>query len=213
MIALKNFRTCLLLGGLAAALLPLRGDAQPSFDASKPGPAPVAAPRDGQHDFDFHIGTWKTRVSILRKPLTGSTTWVDYEGTTIVRKVWDGRGQSGGTRGRRPGRPHRRPESPSLQPRVAPVEPQLQPTAGEATLCPPTIGEFRNGRGEFYATGGSRRPCHFRSIRHLGYHSGFVPVRTGILCGWGQDLGSELDRDGHAGEKRSRKSAVSCRWG
>ncbi len=24
-------------------------------------------------------------------PLTGSTTWVDYEGTTVVRKVWDSR--------------------------------------------------------------------------------------------------------------------------
>ena len=24
-------------------------------------------------------------------PLTGSTTWVEYAGTTIVRKVWNGR--------------------------------------------------------------------------------------------------------------------------
>src|SRR5215470_7669310 len=47
--------------------------------------------RDGQHDFDFEIGTWKTRLSRLQHPLTGSTTWVQYEGTTVVRKVWDGR--------------------------------------------------------------------------------------------------------------------------
>ncbi len=49
------------------------------------------APTGGPHDFDFEIGTWKTRLSRLVKPLTGSTEWVKYEGTTVVRKVWDGR--------------------------------------------------------------------------------------------------------------------------
>src|SRR2546425_9249228 len=47
--------------------------------------------RDGQHDFDFHFGTWKTHLRRLLRPLTGSTTWVEYHGTTVVRKVWDGR--------------------------------------------------------------------------------------------------------------------------
>jgi len=27
----------------------------------------------------------------LQHPLTGSTTWVQYDGTTTVRKIWDGR--------------------------------------------------------------------------------------------------------------------------
>ena len=44
------------------------------------------APTGGPHDFDFEIGTWKTRLSRLVKPLTGSTEWVKYEGTTVVRK-------------------------------------------------------------------------------------------------------------------------------
>src|SRR5215471_17964238 len=47
--------------------------------------------RDGQHDFDFSIGTWKTHISRLDHPLTGSKKWVEYEGTSTVRKVWDGR--------------------------------------------------------------------------------------------------------------------------
>ena len=47
--------------------------------------------RDGQRDFDFHIGTWKTHLKRLARPLSGSTTWVEYEGTTVVRKVWEGR--------------------------------------------------------------------------------------------------------------------------
>src|SRR5437667_6960493 len=40
---------------------------------------------------DFEIGTWKTHLRRLLHPLTGSTTWVEYEGTTVVRKVWNGR--------------------------------------------------------------------------------------------------------------------------
>src|SRR5262245_23129631 len=53
-------------------------------------PRPSAPPRDGQHDFDFEIGTWRTHLKRLLHPLTGSTTWVEYEGTSVVRKVWNG---------------------------------------------------------------------------------------------------------------------------
>src|SRR5512134_2821548 len=82
-------RAGFLLGGLALALLPAPGLAQ------APGTVPASPsrvePRDGQHDFDFEIGTWRTRLSRLARPLTGSTSWLHYEGTTVVRKVWDGR--------------------------------------------------------------------------------------------------------------------------
>ena len=53
--------------------------------------ADAPATRDGQHDFDWEIGTWKTRLKRLKGPLTGSTTWLEYEGTTVVSKVWEGR--------------------------------------------------------------------------------------------------------------------------
>src|SRR5450755_2944544 len=49
------------------------------------------ARRDGQHDFDFEFGTWKTHLKRLLQPLTGSTTWVEYDGTSVVTKVWNGR--------------------------------------------------------------------------------------------------------------------------
>jgi hypothetical protein len=107
------------------------------------------AQRDGQHDFDFEIGTWKTHLRRLQRPLTGSTTWVEYEGTTVVRKVWNGRanlvelkvaGPSGGFEG--------------LSLRL--YNPQARQWSlnfaniSDGTLTTPTIGEFKDGRGEFY---------------------------------------------------------------
>src|SRR5262245_53431245 len=49
------------------------------------------AARDGQRDFDFEIGLWKSNLRRLVRPLTGSTTWVEYEGTSNVTKVLEGR--------------------------------------------------------------------------------------------------------------------------
>jgi len=110
----------------------------------------AAAERDGQHDFDFEIGTWKTRLSRLQHPLTGSTTWVEYEGTTVVRKVWDGRANLveldvQGPAGRLQGLSLRlyNPQSRQWSLNFANI-------AG-GVLTPPSIGEFKNGRGEFFA--------------------------------------------------------------
>jgi len=55
-------------------------------------PLPAASSTlDGAHDFDFHFGVWKTHIRRLQKPLTGSSTWADYDGTSVVSKVWGGR--------------------------------------------------------------------------------------------------------------------------
>src|SRR6187549_4142219 len=70
--------------GVALVLLVLLAAAGGSAQSAPPG-------RDGQRDFDWEIGTWKTHLKRLQRPLTGSTTWVEYTGTTVVRKVWDGR--------------------------------------------------------------------------------------------------------------------------
>jgi hypothetical protein len=61
--------------------------------ASAPRPAspPPATTDDGAHDFDFHLGTWRTQVRRLAAPLSGSSEWVDYQGTTVVRPIWGGR--------------------------------------------------------------------------------------------------------------------------
>ena len=57
--------------------------------------AAQSAQRDGSHDFDFEFGAWKTHLRRLVHPLTGSTTWVDYSGTSVVSKIWGGRANYG----------------------------------------------------------------------------------------------------------------------
>jgi hypothetical protein len=50
------------------------------------------AVRDGQLDFDFDLGSWKTHISRLAKALTGSKQWMETDGVTVVRPIWGGRG-------------------------------------------------------------------------------------------------------------------------
>jgi hypothetical protein len=109
----------------------------------------ASAVRDGQHDFDFEIGTWKTHLRRLLHPLTGSNTWVEYEGTTVVRKVWNGRADllelvADGPAGHFEGLNLRlyNPQSRQWSLNFA--------NASGGTMSTPTIGEFKNSRGEFY---------------------------------------------------------------
>jgi len=107
------------------------------------------AEHDGQHDFDWQVGTWKVHMSRLQHPLTGSTTWTELEGTVVVRKVWDGRANLAEIK----------VDGPSghlefLSLRL--YNPQAHQwslnfaSSNGGTLSVPMIGEFKNGRGEFY---------------------------------------------------------------
>jgi hypothetical protein len=105
--------------------------------------------RDGQNDFDFEIGTWKTHLKRLLNPLTGSTKWVEYEGTTVVRKVWNGRANlvelvADGAAGHFEGLSLRlyNPQSRQWSLNFANIK--------GGVMTEPTIGEFKNGRGEFF---------------------------------------------------------------
>jgi hypothetical protein len=56
-------------------------------------PAAAAAVHDGQHDFDFNIGTWHTHINRLVDPFASNSPSVELDGTVTVRKVWDGKAQ------------------------------------------------------------------------------------------------------------------------
>jgi hypothetical protein len=105
--------------------------------------------RDGQHDFDFEIGTWKTHLRRLQRPLSGSNNWVEYDGTSVVSKVLDGRAnlvelKVNGPAGRIEGLSLRlySPQSRQWSLNFANI------SDGQLTI--PSIGEFKDGRGEFY---------------------------------------------------------------
>ena len=106
-------------------------------------------PRDGQHDFDFEIGTWKTHLRRLKAPLSGDTTWLTYEGISVVRTIWNGKANiveliADGPAGHLEALSLRlyNPESRQWSIHSA--------SSRTGTISVPTIGEFRNGRGEFY---------------------------------------------------------------
>jgi hypothetical protein len=134
---------CASLGGANSAY---------SQSASGAPPAPSRidrATRDGQHDFDFEFGVWRTHLRRLAHPLSGSNSWVEYDGTTTVRAVWDGRANlveldvNG---------PAGHIEALSLR-LYNPLSHQWSlnfSNSSLGTMSTPTIGEFRNGRGEFF---------------------------------------------------------------
>jgi hypothetical protein len=127
-------------------------DESPEQNSDAPKPAHKNAPteHDGQHDFDFEIGTWKTHLWRLVAPLTGSTKWVEYEGTSVVRKIWNGRAnlvelEVDGPTGHIAGLNLRlfNPQSRQWSLNFA--------NNRDGTLSPPTLGGFKNGRGAFFS--------------------------------------------------------------
>ena len=105
--------------------------------------------RDGQHDFDFEIGTWKTQLRRLLHPLTGSKQWVDCEGTSVVRPVWNGRANLIELEADCPSGHIQALSLRLYNPDSKQWSLNFANSAG-GTLSQPTIGEFKNGRGEFY---------------------------------------------------------------
>jgi len=147
--AFKHIRACLLVCSLVAVLQPLHGRAQQNLDASSTSLPHNPAEQGGQHDFDFEIGTWKTHLSRLLHPLTGSTTWVEYEGTTVVRKVWNGRANLVELEADGPGVHFEGLNLRLYNPQSRQWSLNFASSSG-GTMSQPTIGEFKNGRGEFY---------------------------------------------------------------
>lgn len=145
----STWRACVIASLISIAIRPMMAPAQRRHEGATTNSASAPAARDGQHDFDFEIGNWKTHVSRRLHPLTGSTSWVELNGTTSVRKVWNGRGnlaelEADGPSGHLEVLSLRlyNPESRQWSLNTA--------NSNGGTLSVPTVGEFKNGRGEFF---------------------------------------------------------------
>jgi hypothetical protein len=109
----------------------------------------AASQRDGQHDFDFNLGTWNTHIKRLQNPLSGSTEWTEMNGTVAVQPIWGGRAQleqidAMGSAGRLEG---------ITLFLYNPTSHQWSLTFSNSksgTVETPSVGEFKDGRGEFY---------------------------------------------------------------
>jgi hypothetical protein len=148
MIIPNQVKGLFLICALVAALQPMQAFGQQNADTGQAKPKP-SAERDGQRDFDWELGRWKLHTKRLQHPLAGSSDWVELDGTVDVRKIWDGRGnlaeiELDGPTGHIEFLSLRlyNPQSRQWSLNFA--------SSNAGTLSQPMIGEFKNGRGEFY---------------------------------------------------------------
>jgi len=117
-----------------------------------PTRAQAAAPatpthHDGQHDFDFNIGTWHTHIKTLQHPLSGSQAWTQMDGTVTVRKIWGAKAsleeiEANGPNG------HFEGATLFLYNPASRQWSQTFVNSSTGVLEPAAIGEFKDGRGE-----------------------------------------------------------------
>jgi hypothetical protein len=149
--ALKHIWAYCLVAGLFVMAQPLQGRAQENSAASKTSVQNARVERDGQHDFDFEFGNWNIHLKRLVHPLTGSNTWVEFDGTSVTRKVWDGRAQLEQFETDSPVGGHIEGLTLRLYDPQAHQWRLYWANSKAGILDPPQIGEFKDGRGEFYA--------------------------------------------------------------
>jgi hypothetical protein len=110
----------------------------------------VSSTPDGQHNFDPLLGSWKYRLKKRMNPLTGSDKWVELTGTGVCYPLWGGKAELDtllvdGPTGRIEGLTLRLYNPKTGQWRL------YWANSKDGLVSVPQIGEFNNGRGEFYA--------------------------------------------------------------
>jgi hypothetical protein len=119
---------------------------------SEAGAQQAAPARDGQHDFDFEIGSWKIHLSRLKDRLIGSKEWVQFDGTSVTRKVGGGRSnleefETDSPTGHIEGLTLRVYNPQTHQWSIYWAN-SKNPDLGQPMQ--PMVGEFKSGHGEFY---------------------------------------------------------------
>ena len=106
--------------------------------------------QDGRADFDFIIGRWNIHHRRLREWLKGSTSWEEFEGTAVDRKILGGLGSISEVT-------LQRASGPLEGMTVRIFDPKSEQwsiywvDSVHGILTTPMIGGFTQGRGAFYA--------------------------------------------------------------
>ncbi|HZQ23330.1 MAG TPA: hypothetical protein VFA89_11070 [Terriglobales bacterium] len=120
--------------------------------AAKLGSQTTTSERDGQHDFDFALGSWKAHLKRLEHPLTGSKTWLEFDGTFVARKVWDGRAMIEEVELDSPGGHIEGLTLRLYNPQTRQWSIYWANSKNGVMDTSPQRGQFKNGSGEFYGT-------------------------------------------------------------
>jgi hypothetical protein len=139
---------------IAAALVAGAGAAVPASTAAAPSAGESAGDpnRDGAHDFDFLIGDWKAHVRRLPDRLVGSTDWIEYDGISNHKKLLDSNSNFEEFDVESPEK-HLRIKAQTLRlynPNSHQWSIYLLDVDNGTIGLPPVVGQFTNGRGEFF---------------------------------------------------------------
>ena len=137
----------LLFSALVVILCSTLVFAQTSSEVAKARPPTASVDHDGQHDFDSLAGTWKGHTKYRAHPFVGSDTWIESDGTESFQKIWDGAmlelSQGDSANG-------------PVGLMLYTYNPQSHQwyvyfaSSKDGKVGLPNVGEFRNGRGEFF---------------------------------------------------------------
>lgn len=110
----------------------------------------IIAVHGTERDFDFLAGSWNVRSRRLARPLSGSSEWIEFDGTNDSRPLWNGMANVDEFRASTPtgplnGMTIRLFDSRSRQWRIY----WANGANAEIDIAPMT-GGFENGHGEFY---------------------------------------------------------------
>jgi len=118
--------------------------------ATEPPVPTFGMQRDGQHDFDFIFGRWKIHLQRRVHSSTGADTVTEFDGYGLYRKIWDGRANLNEFEA---DSPTGHVEGLTLR-TYNPLTHQWSlywASSRDGILDTPQIGQFHDGRGEFYA--------------------------------------------------------------
>lgn len=146
--------------------------------------ARAESPRDGSHDFDFAHGVWHTHITRVLDPFAGGTHTVTMEGTKTARLVWGGRAlleeiEADGPEG------HWEGATFFLYNSTAGQWSQAYIDSASGQFQAPTVGSFKDGRGEFFAT----EPYQGRTVLVRGVWSDITADSHRYEISYSQDGG------------------------
>lgn len=127
---------------LSLVIFAALGSAQPSLAQT--------AVRDGSHDFDFALGSWTTDVTIIKDPFNKPDEQAHMRGTKVARPIWGGKGwiEEIGADGPNS---HWQGATIFLYDPAAHQWSQNYVDSSEGRMELPSIGEYRDGKLEFYS--------------------------------------------------------------